>query len=80
MAAATMIATFALNRKITMRGFAIAANVLFIAYGILANLPPILALHLVLLPINVVKFIKMKNRQFVIKPKKKIKPIDVDGV
>jgi hypothetical protein len=41
-----------MQSMIALRAFAIASNVLFIAYSIEARLPPILILHAILLPIN----------------------------
>jgi hypothetical protein len=79
LAAGSMIATFSSKKKVTLRGFAVASNLLFILYGMSAQLFPILVLHLILLPINLVKFLNMKNRQFKIKPRKKLaQPSDSD--
>jgi hypothetical protein len=52
-AAALMISTFACRDACSMRPLAVATNLAFIGYGALAGLPPVLTLHLVLLPINV---------------------------
>jgi hypothetical protein len=54
-AGAATLATFFQVRKIPMRCFAIVANLLFIAYALLAGLLPILALQGMLLPLNVVR-------------------------
>jgi hypothetical protein len=35
-----------------MRGLAVCTNLAFIGYAVVATLPPVLALHLLLLPIN----------------------------
>src|SRR5262249_25935196 len=42
---------------VPLRGLAIASNVLFILYGIAGQLYPVLLLHAVLLPVNVVKIV-----------------------
>jgi hypothetical protein len=51
-AAVLVLLTFLAQQIHTLRAIAIASNVLFIAYAIVAWLPPVLALHLMLLPIN----------------------------
>jgi hypothetical protein len=51
-AAVAVLLTFLAQQLHTLRALAIASNVLFIAYSIVAWLPPVLALHLLLLPIN----------------------------
>ena len=51
-AAALMVGTFACRRPRTMRTLAMATNVAFIGYGLAASLTPVLALHALLLPIN----------------------------
>jgi hypothetical protein len=51
-AAVLVLLTFLAQQIHTLRAIAIASNVLFIAYAIVAGLPPVLALHLMLLPIN----------------------------
>ncbi len=44
--------TFAQRRMVPLRMAAILANVFFVGYAALGHYPPVLALHLVLLPIN----------------------------
>ncbi|MDZ7654022.1 MAG: hypothetical protein U5L03_16430 [Burkholderiaceae bacterium] len=51
-AATLMLCTFASREARVMRLLAIATNLAFIGYGVLAALPPVLVLHLLLLPIN----------------------------
>ncbi|MDZ7654274.1 MAG: hypothetical protein U5L03_17785 [Burkholderiaceae bacterium] len=46
------MATFACHDACCMRPLAVATNLAFIGYGAAAALPPVLALHLLLLPIN----------------------------
>ncbi len=50
------LAAFAQSRMLPMRIIAIAANVAFISYGGLGGHWPVLALHIVLLPLNLVRF------------------------
>ena len=48
----TTLTTFVQRRMVRLRAAAILANVFFIAYAAIGHYPPILALHLTLLPIN----------------------------
>jgi len=51
-AASLVLITFLAQRMATLRALAIASNVLFIAYALVAGLPPVLVLHVLLLPLN----------------------------
>jgi hypothetical protein len=51
-AAALMVATFGCRESRHMRPLAVSTNLAFIGYGAAAWLPPVLVLHLLLLPIN----------------------------
>jgi uncharacterized delta-60 repeat protein len=51
-AAALMVCTFACRDAQAMRPLAVATNLAFIGYGAMASLAPVLALHALLLPIN----------------------------
>ncbi|MBL8343821.1 MAG: hypothetical protein JNN03_00105 [Rubrivivax sp.] len=51
-AAALMVATFSCREARALRPLAVATNVAFIGYGLMASLPPVLVLHMALLPIN----------------------------
>ncbi len=46
------VVAFGCRHMLALRSAAIAANVLFIAYGAMLGLVPILALHCLLLPLN----------------------------
>ncbi|MBE0612873.1 MAG: cyclic nucleotide-binding domain-containing protein [Burkholderiales bacterium] len=59
-AGALVLATFYLKTMIPLRSVAIASNVAFIAYGTLAGLTPILVLHALLLPINILRLQQMR--------------------
>jgi CRP/FNR family transcriptional regulator, cyclic AMP receptor protein len=52
LAAALMVSTFACREPARMRPLAVATNLAFIGYGLAASLPPVFALHALLLPIN----------------------------
>ena len=64
LAALTVLATFCMDTILPLRGLAIASNILFIVYGLAAQLYPVLLLHAVLLPINISKIFQFvrKNR------------------
>ena len=52
LAAGAVLATFSVRCIKALRVLAIISNVLFIAYAASANLSPVLALHALLLPLN----------------------------
>ncbi len=52
LAAAATLCTFAQKRMLPMRLSAVAANGLFIVYGLLGPFYPVFLLHFVLLPLN----------------------------
>ncbi|MFZ2006226.1 MAG: hypothetical protein WB697_05790 [Stellaceae bacterium] len=62
-AAALVLATFCVRRMVTLRSIAIVSNIAFIAYAYWAGLQPILVLHVVMLPMNV-----MRLRQAIVDP------------
>jgi hypothetical protein len=51
-AAALVLATFCMRSMGALRSVAAASNVAFILYGYLGSFPPVLLLHVLLLPIN----------------------------
>jgi hypothetical protein len=60
LAALTVLATFCMDTILPLRGLAIASNVLFILYGIAGHLYPVFFLHAILLPVNIVKIVKLR--------------------
>ena len=54
-AAGLVLATFSARSLIALRVLAIASNVLFIAYAAGAQLLPVLILHALLVPINLLR-------------------------
>ena len=60
LAALTVLVTFCMDTIVPLRGLAIASNVLLIFYGIAGQLYPVLLLHAVLLPINIVKIVQLR--------------------
>ncbi len=57
-ASALTLVTFAQRSMIPMRVSALGANAFFIGYGALGPYPPVLALHIVLLPLNARRLIE----------------------
>jgi hypothetical protein len=55
LAAGLVLATFCMKRLVPLRMMAIASNIAFILYGYTARIEPVLVLHLILLPINVIR-------------------------
>jgi len=62
LAAALVLATFCMRNMMALRCMAIASNLAFIAYGVQVGLGPVLLLHLLLLPVNVVRLLEAKRR------------------
>jgi hypothetical protein len=62
LAALTVLATFCMDTIVPLRGLAIASNVLFILYGIAGHLYPVFFLHAVLLPVNIVKIVQLRQQ------------------
>jgi hypothetical protein len=56
MAGVMTVMAFACRRMLALRSAAIAANLLFIVYGAKLGLKPILVLHCLLLPLNILRF------------------------
>ena len=60
-AGALVLATFCLRTMVPLRGVAIASNIAFVAYGVMASALPIVVLHLALLPLNVLRLREMHS-------------------
>jgi hypothetical protein len=58
-ASALVLLTFAMTEMRPLRLTAILSNIAFISYGALHGLPPILCLHVVLLPLNVMRLCQL---------------------
>ncbi len=61
-ASTAVLATFLIRTMLPLRLVAILSNLLFLSYGYLAHVPPVLFLHLALLPINVTRLIALRER------------------
>lgn len=55
LASALVLLTFCMRDMFRLRCIAILSNIAFMAYGYLAVLPPVLLLHLILLPVNAIR-------------------------
>lgn len=56
-AAVLTLITFAQKRMLDMRLAALSSNVVFITYGLLGGIYPVLVLHMLLFPINLMRCI-----------------------
>ena len=59
LASALVLATFSMKSLRSLRITAIASNVAFISYAVIADMRPILILHCILLPMNVVRLVQI---------------------
>jgi CRP-like cAMP-binding protein len=57
-ASAAVLATFCMNTMIPLRVMGLVSNVLFIAYGYVDHLYPVLLLHALLFPVNAVRLLQ----------------------
>ena len=57
LASSLVLAAFCMRNMVALRGLAMASNLAFIFYGAMAELGPVLVLHLLLLPINALRLI-----------------------
>jgi len=53
-----VLATFCMKGLVPLRAMAITSNLAFILYGYAAGIEPVLVLHLILLPINVMRLLE----------------------
>ena len=58
-ASASVLTTFCMSTMVPLRVIAIFSNVLFATFGALSHIYPVLVLHLILLPVNVVRLIQI---------------------
>jgi CRP/FNR family transcriptional regulator, cyclic AMP receptor protein len=56
---ASVLATFCMSTMVPLRVIAICSNVLFATFGALSHIYSVLVLHLILLPVNVVRLIQL---------------------
>jgi CRP/FNR family transcriptional regulator, cyclic AMP receptor protein len=58
-ASASVLLTFCMSTMLPLRMVAIGSNVLFAAFGAAAHVYPVLVLHVILLPVNVVRLVQI---------------------
>jgi CRP/FNR family transcriptional regulator, cyclic AMP receptor protein len=58
LAAGLVLLTFCMKRLVPLRAIAITSNLAFILYGYRAGIQPVLMLHLVLLPVNLIRLLQ----------------------
>ena len=60
-ASITVLITFCMSTMIPLRMVALASNVLFAAYGYFDHLYPVLILHAVLFPVNLLRLVQFQR-------------------
>ena len=56
-----VLASFCMSTLVSLRVLALTSNVLFSAYGLLAHVYPVAFLHMLLLPINLLKLWQLRS-------------------
>ena len=59
LASALVLLTFCMSTMLTLRAVAICSNLAFVGYGLGAGIYPVLILHIILLPLNLMLLIQM---------------------
>jgi hypothetical protein len=59
MASLTVLATFCMGTMMPLRYTALASNILFAAFGYFAGIYPVLILHAVLFPVNLIRLVQI---------------------
>jgi len=60
-ASSTVLATFLMRSMVPLRLVAILSNILFLSYGYVADIHPVLLLHAALLPINAARLATQRD-------------------
>ena len=61
LASGLVLLTFCMSTMLSLRAVAICSNFAFISYGLGAKLYPVVGLHIILLPLNVIMLFRMIN-------------------
>jgi hypothetical protein len=61
-AALSVLASFSMSTILALRTLALLSNVLFILYGLCGHIYPVLILHIILFPINLIKLSRIKPK------------------
>jgi hypothetical protein len=75
-AAGMTVTAFYCTTMLTLRIAAIFANLLFIVYGAGLGLKPVLALHCILLPLNIMRLVKVLRER----RKEPLRPLPASGL
>ena len=67
-ASLAVLASFCMTTIVPLRGFALASNILFSLYGLLAHIYPVVFLHMILFPINLLKLYRIRSGRSSSKP------------
>ena len=59
LASALVLLTFCMSTMVSLRAVAVCSNLAFIGYGLAAGIHPVLVLHLILLPLNLMLLLRM---------------------
>jgi hypothetical protein len=62
-AALAVLAGFCMTSVRPLRMLALASNVLFVLYGLLAHIYPVFLLHIVLMPVNLLKLRQARDQE-----------------
>jgi hypothetical protein len=76
-ASGLVLAAFGMKDMINLRIAAICSNIAFITYALLLDLPPVLVLHVILLPLNgwrLIGVLKQRNAIAVGRPSVQLRP------
>ena len=57
--AGLVLATFCMKQLVPLRALAITSNVAFALYGYCLGIEPVLVLHLILLPVNIMRLVEV---------------------
>jgi hypothetical protein len=77
-ASGLVLATFGMKDMVNLRIVAICSNIAFIMYGFLLGLPPVLILHVILLPLNgwrLMGALKQRSAMVVGQPSVPLRPV-----
>ena len=61
LAALSVLASFCMTTMIPLRILALTSNVLFSLYGLVGHIYPVLVLHVILMPINLIKLVELRS-------------------
>src|SRR5260370_18602139 len=60
-ASIAVLATFCMNTMLPLRAVALSSNILFASYGFVEHLYPVLILHTILFPVNLMRLAQVRQ-------------------